>query len=81
MQRLLNAVIFEENGWHIAQCVEIDVASQGNTKEEAFCNLQEAITLHLQAPRSSDLGAFAESLEAAQERLLNSTVQEWRQNE
>lgn len=31
----------------MAQCLEVDVASQGETVDEALANLQEAVSLYL----------------------------------
>ena len=39
------AIIEKENDGFVALCPELDVASQGNTVEEAKSNLQEAIEL------------------------------------
>ncbi|MBX9724533.1 MAG: type II toxin-antitoxin system HicB family antitoxin [Candidatus Obscuribacterales bacterium] len=69
MRQLLNAIIFQENGWQVAQCVEIDVASQGNTDDEALANLQEALTLHFRAPCNHGLPAFAQSISEAAMRI------------
>ncbi|HEY8765833.1 MAG TPA: type II toxin-antitoxin system HicB family antitoxin [Dehalococcoidia bacterium] len=44
----LTAAIWQEGQWYVSQCVEIDVASQGRTEDEALRNLQEAIVLSLQ---------------------------------
>jgi predicted RNase H-like HicB family nuclease len=44
----LTAAIWQEGKWYVSQCVEIDVASQGLTEDEALGNLQEAIVLYLQ---------------------------------
>lgn len=44
----LTAAIWPEGKWYVSQCVEIDVASQGRTEDEALRNLQEAIVLYLQ---------------------------------
>lgn len=33
-----------------AQCLEIDLASQGETEEEALANLREALELHFEPP-------------------------------
>jgi len=46
----LTAVVTKEDNWFIAQCVEIDVASQGETEEEALKNLKEALELHFEEP-------------------------------
>jgi len=47
------ASIWRENEWVVAQCVEIDVASQGHTEEEALTNLKDALTLHASEPRAT----------------------------
>ena len=43
--RNFTAVIEKEDDMYIALCPEIDVASQGDTIEEAKANLKEAIEL------------------------------------
>jgi hypothetical protein len=34
----------------VAQCLEVDVASQGETEAEALANLKEALELHFEPP-------------------------------
>ncbi|MEM2126462.1 MAG: hypothetical protein QXQ53_08715 [Candidatus Methanosuratincola sp.] len=34
----------------MAQCLEVDVASQGETEEEALKNLKEALELYFEPP-------------------------------
>ncbi|HVK20623.1 MAG TPA: type II toxin-antitoxin system HicB family antitoxin [Actinokineospora sp.] len=46
-QRTLTAAVHQEEDWYIAQCLEIDVASQGQSIEEALGNLREAVALYL----------------------------------
>ena len=46
MTQTFNAVIVKEGDWYIAQCFEVDVASQGETEDEALKNLNEALKLH-----------------------------------
>lgn len=41
----LTAAISREGDWFVAQCLEVDVASQGSTFEEARDNLAEALAL------------------------------------
>jgi predicted RNase H-like HicB family nuclease len=48
-----SAVVTRENEWFIAQCLEIDVASQGSTQDEALANLREALELYLEDPLPS----------------------------
>jgi len=45
-----NAVITKEGDWYIAQYLEVDVASQGETEDEALKNLNEALLLHFTPP-------------------------------
>ena len=46
--RSFTAVIEKEDDMYTALCPELDVASQGNTVEEAKLNLQEAIELFIE---------------------------------
>ena len=48
-----SASIAKEGNWYVAQCLEIDVASQGPTEAEALDNLREALELHFEAPRAT----------------------------
>ena len=45
----LTAALQREGKLYIAQCLEVDVASQGGTVEEALANLAEALELRLSA--------------------------------
>ena len=42
LPRTLTAALHQEEDWYIAQCLEVDVASQGHTIDEALANLAEA---------------------------------------
>ncbi|WP_018682733.1 type II toxin-antitoxin system HicB family antitoxin [Actinokineospora enzanensis] len=46
-QQMLTATVHREEDWYIAQCLEIDVASQGRTIREALGNVREAVELYL----------------------------------
>ena len=50
MKRPFAASVWREGDWYVSQCLEVDVASQGETDEEAFANLKEALELHFEAP-------------------------------
>jgi predicted RNase H-like HicB family nuclease len=41
MKRPFAATVWREGEWYVAQCVEIDVASQGKSEEDALSNLKE----------------------------------------
>ncbi len=43
------ATVEREDEWFVAQCREVDIASQGRTEAEAIANLQEALELHLES--------------------------------
>lgn len=45
MKRRLTAIIEREDDGYVALCPELDVASQGDSVEEARQNLQEAVEL------------------------------------
>ena len=45
------ASISQEGEMFIAQCLEIDVASQGKSEDDAINNLKEALELYLEPPR------------------------------
>ena len=42
--------IWQEEDLFIAQCLDVDVASQGRTEEKALANLREALELHFEEP-------------------------------
>lgn len=46
MKRTFTARVWPENGWFIAQAIEMDIASQGESEREALLNLREAIELY-----------------------------------
>jgi predicted RNase H-like HicB family nuclease len=50
MKRPFSATVWREGDWYVTQCLEIDIASQGETEEEALANLKEALELHLEPP-------------------------------
>ena len=41
---------WREGDWFVAQCLEVDVTSQGKTEDEALRNLREALELHFEPP-------------------------------
>ena len=45
------ASITQEDEWFIAQCLEVDVSSQGKSEDEAINNLREALELYFEPPR------------------------------
>ena len=53
MKKSFSATLWQEDGLVVAQCLEVDVASQGNAEEAALANLSEALTSHFQPPRAT----------------------------
>jgi predicted RNase H-like HicB family nuclease len=51
MKRSFTVSIWQEGDWIVAQCLEVDVASQGETEAEALANLREALELYFEPPR------------------------------
>ena len=45
------ASITQEDKWFVAQCLEVDVSSQGESEDEAINNLREALELYFEPPR------------------------------
>lgn len=50
MKQKFTASIWHEDEWFVAQCVEVDVASQGKTEDEAIENLRDALEPHFTPP-------------------------------
>ncbi len=50
MKREFTASIWQEGEWWIAQAIEVDVASQGESEEDALANLREALELYFTPP-------------------------------
>ncbi len=50
MKKNFSASVWREGDWVIAQCLDVDVASQGRSEVEALENLKEALELHFEAP-------------------------------
>jgi predicted RNase H-like HicB family nuclease len=45
--------LWREGDLWVAQCLQVDVASQGETEEEALANLKEALELFFEPPTPS----------------------------
>ena len=42
------AVVTHEPPWYVARCLEVEVASQGESVEEALANLKETLELYFE---------------------------------
>lgn len=48
----VTAAITTEGDWFVAQCLEVDIASQGRSLDEARDNLAEALALYFEDQKS-----------------------------
>lgn len=55
MKQSFTASVWKEGEWFVAQCLEVDVASQGKTESEALENLSEALKLHFTPPCATEI--------------------------
>jgi predicted RNase H-like HicB family nuclease len=55
MQKQLTAIIEREEGGYVSLCPEVDIASQGNTIEEARENLREALELFFETASPEEI--------------------------
>jgi|TARA_B100001057_G_scaffold454268_1_gene499909 predicted RNase H-like HicB family nuclease len=67
----LTAVITKEDDGYVSLCPELDIASQGDTVEEAKLNLKEAVELFFECASKEEVGkrlsseSFVSSLEVS----------------
>ena len=50
MKRVFTARVCKEGDWYVAQALEVDVAGQGESIDDALDNLREALELHFEPP-------------------------------
>jgi predicted RNase H-like HicB family nuclease len=55
MKRHLTAIIEREEGGYVALCPELDIASQGDSIEEARDNLKEALELFFETASPQEI--------------------------
>jgi predicted RNase H-like HicB family nuclease len=53
MKRSFAATVWREGKAYVSKCLELDIASQGETEEEALANLKEALELHFEPPQAT----------------------------
>ena len=46
--RTLTAAVSRDGDWYVARCLEVEVASQGETVDVALANLREALELYFE---------------------------------
>jgi predicted RNase H-like HicB family nuclease len=53
MKQTFTARVCKDEDWFIAQCTQVDVASQGRTEAQALSNLREALELCFEPPTAT----------------------------
>jgi predicted RNase H-like HicB family nuclease len=62
----LQTVVYREDEHYVAQCLNVDVSSFGDSEAEALANIREALELYFEDASASD----ASPVEAAEVRTL-----------
>lgn len=53
--KTLHTIVWKEGNFFVAKFLELELASQGKTKEEALKNLKEAMDLYLEDENTSSI--------------------------
>jgi predicted RNase H-like HicB family nuclease len=69
----LTSIIWKEGDKYVSKCPELEVASCGDTLDEALENLKEAVELYLE--NAKELGMLDEELEVAFTKKFISTFE------
>jgi predicted RNase H-like HicB family nuclease len=64
------ATVQREGNLFVSQCVELDIASQGTSRDEALRNLQEAVELFFEMASASEIQQHLESGVSVLHRIL-----------
>ncbi|MDH4128844.1 MAG: type II toxin-antitoxin system HicB family antitoxin [Spirochaetota bacterium] len=51
----LKYIIYKEDEYYVSLCLNVEVSSFGDTKEEAIANLKEALELYFEDSNEKDL--------------------------
>ncbi|MGA3169861.1 MAG: type II toxin-antitoxin system HicB family antitoxin [Chthoniobacteraceae bacterium] len=60
--RTIKYCVYKEPPYYVAQCLNVDVSSFGETTEEAIANLKEAVELHFEDEPTDDYRIVEEVL-------------------
>ena len=50
----LKNIVWKEGKYYVAQCLNVDISSLGNTKKEALSNIAEAVELYFEGGNKSE---------------------------
>lgn len=54
-QSALESVVWKEGKYYVAQCLNIDISSFGDSRDEALKNLDEALNLYLEDNENQEI--------------------------
>jgi predicted RNase H-like HicB family nuclease len=54
-ERRLSYVVYQEDDGFVARCLDVNVASEGDTEQEAIANLREALELYFEDAPAEDI--------------------------
>lgn len=54
----INNAVWKEGDYFVAQCLNVDVSSFGETKEKALANLQEALELYFEGNEHPEISVI-----------------------
>ena len=60
MKRTFRASVWQEGEWFVAQCLDVDVASQGRSESEALASLREALELYFEPPVATSVPSISD---------------------
>lgn len=50
MKQTITARVWPDGDWYVAQALDVDVVSQGESIDDALANLREAVELYFEPP-------------------------------
>ena len=53
-------IVWKEGNYFVAQCLNVEVSSFGDTKDEALANLKEALELYLEDADADNISVIEE---------------------
>ena len=56
LQHTIKAIVRKGEKFYVAECIEVNVVTQGQTLDETIANLQEAVALHLEGENPNEYG-------------------------
>lgn len=59
--RAFRVACWKQDNWYIAQCRDVDIATQGGSPGETHENIREALSLHFDVPENEVIVKFEDS--------------------